>query len=472
MASFGGSLVPFNLSLTPFIELTFLELIVIVITQAAIAAIIIYIIRRAYLKKFEHIKITGPLIMWRSQKGLKTLDSIAKKWPRFWAAYGDLGVVLAFGFVGAMYLMKEKPLLKRVAWSLLSTAFLFLLIPPFNPLLPNSLYPALGAIMFFFGFSGWLSSILGVMTFSLISDFLLGNPLSAGAAPAIPGVKIQGSPFTIPWYGWLTFPIFMIVHEACHGILSRLAGIKVKNAGLMMLGFFPMGAFVEPDEEEINKASTRDKLRVFAAGSMANYCLALLIVIFFFFFAPVLQATGFNDAIQPERPLIVGLAPGYDACEKMSPHLGDGIVLEAVNGTQVVEVQDAVDAISANVNGSAVLLETDKGDFAVKPKDGMVGISSLVQSWKPLPVSFEIIMLSINFLYILMLFSTLIGIMNLLPMFILDGGLMFETILEERFGKRKAGLIFMFVGALLLLFLLANISPLFFVGSAAPTCMP
>ena len=42
------------------------------------------------------------------------------------------------------------------------------------------------------------------------------------------------------WYGILALVIAMVVHEFSHGILSRVANVKVKALGLLMF-FFPVG---------------------------------------------------------------------------------------------------------------------------------------------------------------------------------------------------------------------------------------
>ena len=62
----------------------------------------------------------------------------------------------------------------------------------------------------------------------------------------LPGVN----PVIPLWYGIIALVVAMVIHEFSHGILSRVADVKVKALGLLLF-IFPIGAFVEPDEEEM-----------------------------------------------------------------------------------------------------------------------------------------------------------------------------------------------------------------------------
>ena len=96
---------------------------------------------------------------------------------------------------------------------------------------------------------------------------------AAVAAPqnwlAIPGVN-QFIPLTVPVI--LALALAVAIHEIGHGILSRVEGIKVKSAGLLLL-LFPLGAFVEPDEEELKKVPPIPRARMYGAGIANNLVL-------------------------------------------------------------------------------------------------------------------------------------------------------------------------------------------------------
>src|SRR5207247_10386371 len=65
-----------------------------------------------------------------------------------------------------------------------------------------------------------------------------------------------------------------------HGILARVAKIRIRSLGLIFL-IFPIGAFVEPDEEKLRALPRRDRARLFAAGPATNIVLAILFAVIF-----------------------------------------------------------------------------------------------------------------------------------------------------------------------------------------------
>ena len=92
----------------------------------------------------------------------------------------------------------------------------------------------------------------------------------------IPGVEMPGSSIYIPFvYGLIALATVLVVHEFSHGIQSVGEKISIKSIGLLLFAIIP-GAFVEPDEEELKNAKRSSRLRVYAAGSVANITLALI----------------------------------------------------------------------------------------------------------------------------------------------------------------------------------------------------
>ncbi len=114
----------------------------------------------------------------------------------------------------------------------------------------------------------------------------------ASVVPIIPGLTISIDTFLYMLPGlWLA----IVLHEAAHALAARYSGIEVKSSGLMiLLGLIP-AAFVEPDEEQLEAAPTRAKLRVVSAGVLANT------VLFLVFFAVIAQlsAPGYYVVITP-----------------------------------------------------------------------------------------------------------------------------------------------------------------------------
>ncbi|MCD6414302.1 MAG: site-2 protease family protein [Candidatus Diapherotrites archaeon] len=446
------------------LEVSFLDLIIFAIAQL----ILFWVIFGAFLRDSKNLKIWGPAVLWKFSKGLNVLDKIANAAPGLWKLYADLGVVLAFGFAGALFVFRKRSLGVRISLSILAPAILF---SPFvfsltaSPLIPPFLYNIIPIMLFFFGFAVLLPLLLLFTAGSIIvNGLLLHQPVMAGAAPAIPGVYVRGSFMLIPWYGWFVFPILIFVHEMSHGILSRIGKIRVKEAGLMLLGFIPMGAFVEPDDEQLASAPLIPKLRVLAAGSMANYALALVLMLALIPVPTILQTTGINFEDYYDHPVIMDLSNGTSACNEMGKFLDHGITLIGINGNETRSMDDVINMKKSFKPNESILLQTDKGNFTVNTTNSSaIGIRMMEQRYKPMPLYVSLIWYLIKFTGLVIFFNMAIGIMNLLPLYPLDGGLMVEAFLEKKFGKHGKT-VTKILAYFLLAVLLINIAPLFFVS--------
>jgi len=145
----------------------------------------------------------------------------------------------------------------------------------------------------------WISIILGyVLMITMVYFFIrilwvyIFNPDIVRAVkippimPLIPYLpKLFNLTFLPPFYFiyWIIIiAIIAIPHELFHGIFSAFNKIKIKNTGF---GFFPyffpvfLAAFVEPDEEKMQKESNFNQMAILSAGTFAN----VLTAIFFFF---------------------------------------------------------------------------------------------------------------------------------------------------------------------------------------------
>ncbi len=108
----------------------------------------------------------------------------------------------------------------------------------------------------------------------------------------IPGVN----PVIPLWYGILGLAVAMMVHELAHGILSRVGKVIVKSLGLLFM-VVPIGAFVEPDEEELSKIDRKRRSRVFAVGPATNIIVGMVVVMVF--------AWGFMGSVEPVEEGVV-----------------------------------------------------------------------------------------------------------------------------------------------------------------------
>jgi membrane-associated protease RseP (regulator of RpoE activity) len=97
-----------------------------------------------------------------------------------------------------------------------------------------------------------------VRTISPLANFLL------------PGIN----PY-LPLSVWLAVIVAVVIHESAHGIIARSLGLPIKSSGVLLLGFLPIGAFVEVDDKLLKESRSRDSLRVLGAGSGINFIVGL-----------------------------------------------------------------------------------------------------------------------------------------------------------------------------------------------------
>ena len=181
-----------------------------------IAFFIIWILALTLKSKLTNhgFEINFPIIMWKTDKLRGIISKISNFSPTFWKWYMNVGIVVCYIGMVAM------------AWILLSS----------------------------------LQTVFDTPSVSIV----------------LPGVEIPGSPIYVPFLsGFIALATVLIVHEFSHGIQAVGEKIPIKSVGLLLVAILP-GAFVEPDEDELKKASRISRLRVYGAGTMANITLALI----------------------------------------------------------------------------------------------------------------------------------------------------------------------------------------------------
>lgn len=209
----------------------------------------------------------GPFLMWKTIRGRNLIERLARP-TRFWRIFGDIAIVL-------------------VALTMAGTTILLI----------------------------WEATLVQTAA-------VRGNPPSPDLLLGLPGIN----PIIPLGYGILGLSVAVILHEFSHGILSRVAKIRIRSLGVIFL-IFPIGAFVEPDEDELRALPRHDRARLYAAGPATNIVLA---VIFAVLFSSVMMAavTPVHDGVG-----IVGFTDGG------SPSQAAGVqpytVITAVNGTTI-----------------------------------------------------------------------------------------------------------------------------------------
>lgn len=273
------------------------------------------LVSQVFIRKYKVPNEMG-LILIKSQRGIDAINNLAKK-DKIWNFFSDMSSTISYGLL-SMVLMKKNTSLKSVALGLI---FLFVISSLIAPMAMEFLKTVLSgssvleketvftadaqivalvmfAILVIGGFFGaLLTSILyyGLYILSQVIDWLIyGTDAIASTAPGgtllLPGVNL---PF---FEGILALIVIMMVHEGSHAVLARIAKVPIKSSGIVLFGIIPIGAFVEPDEKQLEKVDRIRQTRVLAAGSGANFITSVAFFIIFVGLALLLKEGYAGDA--------------------------------------------------------------------------------------------------------------------------------------------------------------------------------
>jgi membrane-associated protease RseP (regulator of RpoE activity) len=262
------------------------------------------------------------------------------------------------------------------------------------------------------------------------------------------------SPRFWPWI--VSIFLLVIVHELMHAIFIRVENVKLKNYGLIFLLLLPLGAFVDPDSNQIRKLDFIKKLRIYAAGSFGNFIFAGVI----FVFSLIANFTIYN-LLNLAYPYGVEVVPinNTPACEVNLT----GVILK-IDGNEVKDVSELMSVLEKVKPGQNLTIETSKGVYNVKTVEhpekegrGYIGIRVLgpAMKWKSETIRMVVDIL-FTFLFWIFALNLGIGLFNLLPLKPLDGGLIFEEISNKIF-KDKGRIVATIVSILTLSLLLTNL---------------
>lgn len=249
--------------------MSIVEAIMIFISIIVAYAVVVFVLHKKGILKKYNISFYGPALMWRTQKGVQFLKNRAKH-VRSWRWYGNASIIFCFV---TMVLMTA--LMIWTAWmvfgftpeqrSELPGPELALVLPGINPILPLE-------------FLGYV--LLGLL-------------------------------------------IAIVVHEFSHGILSLVDKIKVKSLGILYL-IVPIGAFCEPDDEEVKKSRILTRMRIYSAGPAANFVVVILSVLVF--------SVVFMSAVQPMGDGAIVFTVDADS-PASDIGLQSGVIITSVNDT-------------------------------------------------------------------------------------------------------------------------------------------
>ncbi len=275
-----------------------------------------------FRKKLEERKISviGPILLIRTKKGLKVLDTLAKP-KKFWRAFGDVGIILV----------------------LFGMAYMIFLI--------------------------------------LVMDYVMvtSPPKPSPATNPRNILLIPGLNEFIPLvWGLIGLIVTLIAHEFSHAILARVENVRVKSLGVV-LALIPIGGFAEPDEKELMEREKRSRMRIYSAGISANLFTAFVAFAVFFyllgFLTPhvvVLKSFGNfdeGDAIisvngyHVETPQDILKAVDNLKTVTVKVRKQDGRILDLkikpIMGVYIVDILNGTPAENVGMKGDSVILSVN-----------------------------------------------------------------------------------------------------------------
>ena len=256
-----------------------------------------------------------------------------------------------------------------------------------------------------------------------------------------------------------------MVHEFSHGIVARAHKIEVKNTGLVFLGPI-LGAFVEPDEKKLRAEKDIVQYSVLAAGSFSNIMLAVAALLFLNLAFLPLQETmvipsgfSFGNYVEGDFPAAqAGLKPGT--------------IITGINNQTVSNFQEFGDEMAFNRPGESIVVNTVEKDYTItlaanpdNEKKPFLGVLNIKNEFKIKErfesgagkVLYSVVGWLTGFLRWLFLLSIGIGLFNLLPLPIVDGGRMAQVFLHKLRGAERGELLYRKVSLFFLLILLLNL---------------
>ncbi|MEK6902427.1 MAG: site-2 protease family protein, partial [archaeon] len=411
-----------------------------------------------------------------------------------WAT--DIGLVIGFGAIAVDYLwLRTHKMHIRVIGFLISAIILGspvgFIFPVENPIIPIPVI-LVQASFGLFGLAGLILVNLFYSALDIITKLGVGKNACAGVAPVIPGVDLPNSPISVPLHAWLSFVIILIVHEASHGFVIRKLGMKLKSYGLLLLGFLPIGAFVEPDDKEmadLEKKKPREALRVYAAGPASNFYFFLIGGIIFtllggFILGPLLMpafteirndsSLGVQVKSVEDEILLCGTV--FETPAHNVLFVGDQIT--HVDGNAVNTIGQFSKAVAGKKSYTlTVNHEGTVSDHFFEPNDlGRIGINvaDIPKPEYPFPWGYHpgiaVIGFITGFLGWLLLLNFLVATANFLPIDPFDGGKMVKLLILPYLGVLKMSevdtkkLIGRFFSWVLLALIIINALPLIIVN--------
>ncbi|RZN62036.1 site-2 protease family protein [Methanonatronarchaeum sp. AMET6-2] len=385
---------------------------------------------KGYLDRFGFSVDSTFFLAWRTEKGRKAMDYIARRWRSPLKKLGTINIIISLAAI------------------LIVTIFL--------------------AFQLFIIFLG--PDLIGDVA---ITDAIL---LPGLALPII--------------FGLIALIVAVVIHEFSHAIYARVEDIGVESVGFGLLAILPL-AFVEPKVEDIKESGRMQKLKMFSSGPASNIYLAAISIIIVFLiitatFTPVSPGIGIVDVesgspadlagIQ-EDMIITGIngetieshGEFQDKINQYSP--GDTITVQTAEhgefelelGSQNGEPYMGIQLI--DVYGLYTIFSNPIA--YITPQMGMT-MPTLDTPFYESTINPDIALTIAQGAFWMGLLNFWLGILNMMPIFPLDGGRVFWELIESLLEKQNTiknieRTTKWIVGIISLLFIVIYIAPIIYL---------
>ncbi len=269
----------------------------------ALVVVEMFIVGKFYQWRYKLPMEMGVFTLLRSKEGLHYIDELAKN--KLVVFIADVGTVIAYGLT-SLVITPRHVNTKVLLFGFITLAALLLFVGPTSfyvliTFLKQDVASASSQVQITLAqvlslvlvlFSGLFGFILfsivyyGFVVLSALADSILYGTTAINETPAGGQLLLPG--INLPLIeGILALAIVLIVHEGAHAILARVGKIKLQSAGLVLFGIIPVGAFVEPDEDEFKLKNRIVKTRVLVAGTAFNFFASLILFALFLLFSTI-----------------------------------------------------------------------------------------------------------------------------------------------------------------------------------------
>jgi membrane-associated protease RseP (regulator of RpoE activity) len=279
------------------------------------------------------------------------------------------------------------------------------------------------------GFAGMIYVSFAILN-SMIKFFIAPKTTEVGMSLVLPGTNIPGIGYLSFFHFLIAILFLAIIHEFSHGVMMRAHNLEVKSSGFAFFSFFVpaiMAAFVEPDEKKMAKKDDYAQYSILAAGPVAN------IIISFVFAGLLLWVVApIEDRITEHVGFSFNVTPNYPAALS---GITSRVLIDNFNGEKVSDASLFLEKMRyCNKPNDTVILGNENKSFSVvsvqHPQDsskGFIGVEK-IENEARVKVGYESagkILYWFKWLFWwLYLLNISIGFVNLLPIYITDGGKM------------------------------------------------